>query len=123
MWMSQDTKRREFAADLQSGEGRRHFFKIAKQMAKERVDVSGASCVKYEDGNIKTNSEGVQGERKVGMEVCSDTNETVESFCYLCDMLGAEERSDAEVQGAGPIFDIQGATHKDEGPGVDFTKT
>ena len=60
VWMAQDAKRREFAADLRSGEGRRQFFKIAKQMAKERQDVTGGSCVKDEDGNIVTDTEGVQ---------------------------------------------------------------
>ena len=34
VWMAHDAKRREFAADLQSGEDIMHFFKIAKQMAR-----------------------------------------------------------------------------------------
>ena len=36
------------------------FFKIVKQIVKDRQDVSGSSCLKDEDGIMVTDSDGVK---------------------------------------------------------------
>ena len=61
-------KRNEFASELESERGQKSFFKIAKQMVKERRDVTGASCMKDEDGNIVTDSRGVKEVWRTYME-------------------------------------------------------
>ena len=60
VWEAQETKRKEFASELESEKGQRSFFKIAKQMVKERRDVTGTNCVKDDDGNIVTDNRGVK---------------------------------------------------------------
>jgi hypothetical protein len=49
--LAQESKRPEFAKDLESMEGKKNIFRIAKQMAKERQDVVGVNCLKS-DGVI-----------------------------------------------------------------------
>jgi hypothetical protein len=41
--IAQESKRQEFAKDLESTEGKKNIFWIAKQMAKLRQDVVGAT--------------------------------------------------------------------------------
>ncbi|KAM9794705.1 uncharacterized protein LOC133163459 [Syngnathus typhle] len=60
VWEAQETKRKKFASELEREGGQKSFFKIAKQMVKERRDVTGANCVKDEVGNIVTDNRGVK---------------------------------------------------------------
>ena len=60
VWEAQVAKRNEFASELESERGQKNFFRIAKQMMRERRDVTEASCVKDEGGNIVTDSRGVK---------------------------------------------------------------
>ncbi len=48
--IAKDTERKDFAAKLDTEEGKKEVFKTAKQIAKEEEDVLGAKCVKNELG-------------------------------------------------------------------------
>ncbi len=50
-----------FGERLDSEEGQRAVFRIAKQIAKERCDVMGVSCLKDEVGQIVVDPDGIKG--------------------------------------------------------------
>lgn len=60
VWTAQESKRRELAKDLDTAEGKRRFFKIAKQMAKDNRDFVGVSCVKDDLGCVLVKPEGIK---------------------------------------------------------------
>ena len=45
-------KSKETAKELDSNEGRKSVFRIAKQIVKDRQDVVKANCLKYKQGNL-----------------------------------------------------------------------
>ena len=47
----------KFENEMDTEEGERNVFRIAKQMAKERQDVVGRSCLKNDQGEIVTDCE------------------------------------------------------------------
>ena len=49
---AQEQERKIFGEKLNTGEGQKSVFKIAKQMANERQDVVGVKCLKDENGRI-----------------------------------------------------------------------
>ena len=53
VWEAKEKKCQELATELESEKGKKDFFKIAKQMAKERQEISGIACMKDDLGNIK----------------------------------------------------------------------
>ena len=57
VWTAKEAKRQEFAAELGSEEGKKNFFRVAKQMAKDQRDVTGSCCMKDEQGNITAEGE------------------------------------------------------------------
>jgi hypothetical protein len=57
--MAKESQRKEFAAELDSEEGKRNVFRIAKQMAQERQDVTGVNCLKDGTGNVVVDSVGI----------------------------------------------------------------
>jgi hypothetical protein len=65
---SQESKRHEFAKDLESTKGKKNIFRIAKQMAKERQDVVGVNCLKSDGGNIVIDPDEIQNVWKRYME-------------------------------------------------------
>ena len=52
VWEVQETKRRELIEELARGRREQTFFKIARQMVRSCVDVTGPTCMKDERGNI-----------------------------------------------------------------------
>ena len=56
VWEAKEEKSSEFAEHLNSKSGQKSFFKIAKNMAKERWDVSDPVCMKNDAGKIVTGS-------------------------------------------------------------------
>ena len=52
VWEAKERRCQELAEELESERGRKSFFRIAKQMSKERLDVAGPTCMKDENGNI-----------------------------------------------------------------------
>lgn len=66
--IAQELKRLELASELNSEEGKRNVFRIAKQMTKERQDVGGVSCLKDSAGRIVTDSSGIKQIWKQYME-------------------------------------------------------
>ena len=56
LWRAKEVKREELTRDLISEQGKKNVFKVAKQMAKEQVDIEGICCMKDEDGNIMVSS-------------------------------------------------------------------
>ena len=45
-------KSKETAKELDSNEGRKSIFRIAKQIVKDRQDVVKVNCLKYKQGNL-----------------------------------------------------------------------
>ena len=60
VWRAKECKREELTRDLSGTEGQKKVFKIAKQMAKEQVDIEGACCMKNEEGIISTGCEEIK---------------------------------------------------------------
>jgi len=60
VWRAQEDKRQELTRELHSEEGKRSIFRVAKQMSKGQTDVEGACCMKSEQGNIVTDSDGIK---------------------------------------------------------------
>jgi len=65
---AKDSKRKEFASELESAKGKRNVFRIAKQMAKERQDVLGVNCLKDSRGKIVVDGDEIKGIWKGYME-------------------------------------------------------
>mgnify|MGYP007071599789 CR=1 FL=1 len=65
---AQQEERNRLGEKLNTEEGQRSVFKIAKQMAKERQDVVGVNCVKDESGNIVVEPEMMKKRWKEYME-------------------------------------------------------
>ena len=61
-------KAKEFADELDSDEGRRNVFRVARQMAKDRQDVISNNCMLNEKGELTTDSEGIKEIWKKYME-------------------------------------------------------
>uniref|UniRef100_UPI00358F5306 craniofacial development protein 2-like n=1 Tax=Myxine glutinosa TaxID=7769 RepID=UPI00358F5306 len=61
---AQEACRKMFGERLDSEEGQRAVFRIAKQIAKERCDVMGVSCLKDEVGQIVVDPDGIKGRWK-----------------------------------------------------------
>jgi hypothetical protein len=88
---AQDVKRVEFVSELDSEEGRRNVFRIAKQMIKERQEVVGGSCVNDDQGRLVIDSEGIKGVWKEYMEkLLNEENDWDKDI--ICD--GIEGRMD-----------------------------
>ena len=66
--VAQQGKLNELATELESEDGKKKVFNIAKQMAKERQDVTGVNCLKNSKGQIVTDPEEIKGIWKVYME-------------------------------------------------------
>ena len=64
MRFAQDAKRnplKSFSAEEFVSQARRQpFLRIAKQKVRNRLDISGSSCVKDEDGFISTDNDGMK---------------------------------------------------------------
>jgi hypothetical protein len=63
-----ESKPHEFANDLESMEGKKNVFRIAKQMDKERQDVVGVNCLKSDDGSIVIDPDEIKNVWKKYME-------------------------------------------------------
>ena len=68
--IAQETQRREFARELDTEEGKKNVFRIAKQMANERQDVVGVNCLK-----VVIDSKGIKKTWKDYMEKLMIMNE------------------------------------------------
>jgi len=66
--IAKDTERKEFAAKLDTEEGRRDVFKIAKQIAKEKEDVVGVKCLKNGLGEVLVDAKDIKVRWKEYME-------------------------------------------------------
>ena len=66
--IAQETQRREFARELDTEEGKKNVFRIAKQMANERQDVVGVNCLKDSAGKVVIDSKGIKKTWKDYME-------------------------------------------------------
>ena len=66
--IAKDTERKEFAAKLDTEEGRKVVFKIAKQIAKEQQDVTGVKCLKNEQGEVLVEAKDIKERWKEYME-------------------------------------------------------
>jgi len=49
--LAKGKKQREFAGDLNDPNEQNEIFRIAKQMVKERQDITGSNCLKCVSGN------------------------------------------------------------------------
>jgi hypothetical protein len=65
---AKELKRVEFASELDTEDGKRNVFRIAKQMAKERQDVVGGNCLKNGEGKLVIDSDGIKDAWKKYME-------------------------------------------------------
>ncbi len=84
---AQEACRKMFRERLDSEEGQRAVFRIAKQIAKERCDVMGVSCLKDEVGQIVVDPDGIKGRWKRYMEI----------------LLNAENEWDGNIE-SNPVF-------------------
>jgi len=66
--IAKDTERKEFAAKLDTEEGRKDVFKIAKQIAKEQEVVTGIKWLKNEHGEVLVEAKDVKERWKEYME-------------------------------------------------------
>ena len=66
--MAQELKRVELVSELDSEEGKRNVFRIAKQMAKERQDVVGGNCLNDNRGRLVIDSEKIKDRWKEYMD-------------------------------------------------------
>ena len=57
---AQESKLQEFTADLQSESGRKNYFRIARQMAREGRDVISVCCMKNDVGNVVSDVDGMK---------------------------------------------------------------
>ena len=75
IWNAKDAKCREFAEELETDNGRKNFFKIAKQMAKDRNDITEPLCMKDENGSIKFGDDVKEVWRKYMEKLMNEENE------------------------------------------------
>ena len=66
-------ERKKFVERLDTTEGRKQVFKIAKQMAKERRDVIGVNCLKKENGKVIVKPNEVKERWRLYMEKLLNT--------------------------------------------------
>jgi len=86
---------------LDSEEGQRAVFRIAKQIARERFDVTGVSCLKDEVGQIVVDSDGIKGRWKRYMERLLNVENEWDSNIESNPVLGpAEKITEKEVEEA-----------------------
>ena len=62
------SKQIEFAEHVETKEGRDNIFRIAKQLAQDKKDVTGMRCLKGEDGVMRTQNEDILKIWKTYME-------------------------------------------------------
>jgi hypothetical protein len=99
--LAKNKESRTFGERLDSEEGQRSVFRVARQMAKERRDVIGVNCLRNENGGLIVQPEDVKNRWKMYMErllnVENDWDKVVE-----CDVVeGPEERiTEEEVENA-----------------------
>ena len=60
MLAAQESKLQELTADIQSESGRKNYFRIARQMAREGRDVISLCCIKMEVGNVVSDAYGMK---------------------------------------------------------------
>ena len=58
--IAHESKLQEFTADLQGESGRKHCFRIARQMAREGRDVISVCCMKNDTGNVVSDADGMK---------------------------------------------------------------
>ena len=87
VYLAKNRVAKEFGKKLNTKEGKRSVYRIAKQMASERRDVVGANCLKSEGGEILFDDEKVRKRWKEYMEkllnVENDWDGVVESEAVL----------------------------------------
>ena len=81
--IAQETQRKEFASELESEEGKKNVFRIAKQMSEERQDVVGVNCLKDSTGKIVIDNIGIKKTWKDCMEKLLNEENTWDNdvFC------------------------------------------
>ena len=61
-------KQNECASDLNDPEHQNEFFRLAKQMVKERQDITGSNCLKGVSGKLIVDEKGIKDSWKEYME-------------------------------------------------------
>jgi len=61
-------KQKEWANDLNDSESHNEIFRIAKQLVKERQDITGLSCIKGASGKVIVDDKGIKDSWKEYME-------------------------------------------------------
>ena len=65
---AKEKKRKECANDLNDSECQREIFRMAKQMVKERLDITGLNCIKGASGKVIVHDIGIKDSWKEYME-------------------------------------------------------
>ena len=63
-----EKKQKECANDLNDSECRNNLFRMAKQMVKERQDITGLNCIKGASGKVIVDDKGIKDSWKEYME-------------------------------------------------------
>ena len=98
---AQEAQRKLFGEHLDTEEGQKRVYRIAKQIAKERCDVTRVSCLKDEAGSIVVNPDGVKARWKRYMETLLNVENVWDGSVESDSVLGpAEEITEKEVEDA-----------------------
>ena len=65
---AKEKKQKEWANDLNDSECQNEIFQTAKQMVKERQDITGLNCIKGASGKVIVDDKGIKDSRKEYME-------------------------------------------------------
>ena len=65
---AKEKKQKEWANDLNDSECQNEIFRMAKQMVKERQDITGLNCIKGASGKVIVDDKGVKDSWKEYME-------------------------------------------------------
>jgi len=66
--LAKETKQKEYANDLNDSECQNEIFRMAKQMVKERQDITGLNCIKGASGKVIVDDKGIKDSWKDYME-------------------------------------------------------
>ena len=65
---AKEKKQKEWAYDLNDSECQNEIFRMAKQMVKERQDITGLNCIKGASGKVIVDDKGIKDSWKEYME-------------------------------------------------------
>ena len=98
---AQEAQRKQFGERLDTEEGQKMVFRIAKQMAKERCDVTGVNCLRDETGSIVVHPDEIKGRWQRYMEILLNVENAWDGIVESDAIEGpAEEITEEEVNDA-----------------------